>query len=316
MHLSTAEATGTIQRTMNKMGYTIRELTKYSQAFVHYARHTQAPTLDIGAAFGVATIPALRSGAQVIANDLDDDHLQTIAGNVTPEERERLQLVKGRFPYDLDFEDNSLGAIHASQVLPFLPGAELLEGIQKMFRWLKPGGRVFIIVSTPFIDMLKSFIPHYLERKSADLPWPGEIEDVASYITHPCVKYLPKFMHFLDDDVLKGLLRSAGFEIENVELFDRGQMPDHIQLDGRENVGIMARKPITTDKWSVMRGALGHLTDYISSRTQAPAVARPGEQAPSFESMPKDRPRLRKLVSSIWRRGSRRAFNHSATQAA
>jgi ribosomal protein L11 methylase PrmA len=34
--------------------------------------------LDIGAAYGVATIAALRTGAEVIANDIDEIHLQSI----------------------------------------------------------------------------------------------------------------------------------------------------------------------------------------------------------------------------------------------
>ena len=54
---------------------------------------------------------------------------------------------------------------------------------------------------------------------------------------------LPPKMHFLDPEVLTRVFAKAGFIVEKAHTFARPEFPKDIQLDGRESVGIVARKP-------------------------------------------------------------------------
>src|SRR5205807_1400524 len=103
-----------IRTTANSMGWSGDAVNEVSQQFIRYATECEQPVLDIGAAYGVATIPALAVGATVHANDLSPDHLAELRRRTPPHLQERLTTLPGRFPHDLQFPDESLGAVHAS----------------------------------------------------------------------------------------------------------------------------------------------------------------------------------------------------------
>ena len=106
--------------TLNKMGYAFDNLTSYGDSFVDFCEIVDGPVLDVGAAYGVATLQALEKGAFVLANDIDRHHLKIIKEKAFRRGFYRLKLIETPFPY-LNFENNSLGAILMSQVLHFLP---------------------------------------------------------------------------------------------------------------------------------------------------------------------------------------------------
>ena len=95
------------QPTRNRMGWTSNQPNELSRLFIDFCGSAQAPVLDLGAAYGVATVPALEAGARVIANDLDSDHLFEIP------DHPNLTRLAGRFP-DFDLPPGSLAAVHAS----------------------------------------------------------------------------------------------------------------------------------------------------------------------------------------------------------
>ena len=49
-------------------------------------------------------------------------------------------------------------------------------------------------------------------------------------------------MHFLDPNVLTRTFAAAGFTVEYAEFFRRDDVTEAMALDGRENVGLIARK--------------------------------------------------------------------------
>jgi predicted SAM-dependent methyltransferase len=161
---------------------------------------------------------------------------------VPPEHRDRLTVVRGRFPHNLSFAPGSFDAIHASNLLHFLRPAELVAGLQLVARWLAAGGKLFVVAGTPYVGNLASFVPTYLERKRAGVEWPGEIENVHAYSSHFSVAELPSFVHLLDDEKLRRAIESAGLEVERIEMFARANLPDYLKYDGRENLGAVARK--------------------------------------------------------------------------
>ena len=228
--------------TLNRMGYMLSQPEKYIQAFIDFSPHAPGPVLDIGAAYGLATLPALEKGAYVIANDLDERHLQILKNKVLSSHLNRLELKSGRMPNELDFEENSLGAILASRVLSFVLPEELELSFQKIFKWLKPGGKFFFLGGTPYMGTFQKFLPVYLNRKAEGYPWPGFIENI-SFCTPERAGDLPGFVHLLDEEVLLRSLKQVGFFIEEVGYNAvLGDYPEDMKFDGREQIGAIALK--------------------------------------------------------------------------
>jgi SAM-dependent methyltransferase len=229
--------------TRNRRGHTSTVLNEYSRMFVNFVPRCAAPVLDIGCAFGVATLPALEAGGTVVACDMEDAHLRELLARCPEGRRRSLVAVRAQFPGGgISFPDGSFDAIHASNLLNYLTGDELVEGVARMHDWLRPGGRVFTISGTPYARNVTEFIPIYEAKRANGATWPGEAYGLADLCPHPSVRDLPPFLHLLDDAVLTRVFTGAGFEIERVEMFQRRNLPEYIALDGRENVGLVARR--------------------------------------------------------------------------
>ncbi|MBI3505886.1 MAG: class I SAM-dependent methyltransferase [Proteobacteria bacterium] len=221
-----AEANGTVP-TLNGMGAMTPELDPYASAFVDFAAFSKVPVLDVGAAYGIATLAALERGARVIANDVEPRHLEILSTRVPEERLHRLRLFPGAFPGGLSLAHESIGAALLGRMLHFLSGDEIERGIANLRRWLVPGGKVFAVALTPYIGTRRDFIPVYESRRAAGLAWPGERER----------------MHYLEPAVLAAAFERAGFDVEVAETFSRPELLGDMRLDGRESMGLIARKP-------------------------------------------------------------------------
>ncbi len=235
-----AEESGLI-KTLNSMGTMTPSPDAFSRAFIEFAPKAPGRSLDIGAAYGVATLPALRSGASVIANDIDERHLKILFNRVPVEHRARLELAVGEFPDGVNFPAGSLGAVLICRVMHFLDGPQIERAAAKVMNWLTPGGKVFVVGETPFIGTAKAFFPTYEARLKAGHPWPGVVENAAAHDPKRADS-LPKLFHLLDERTLGRVFNAAGFGIERLELFARPEYPADIRLDGRESVGLIAVK--------------------------------------------------------------------------
>lgn len=232
--------------TLNGMGYMYERyspyVNEYLKAYIESLPHIKDPVLDIGVAYGVTVLDSLKLGAYVIANDLYKPHLDLLLHNIPAELKNHLTLNLGRFPQETNFEDNSLGAVLISRVLNFLTGDEIEIGLSKVFKWLKPGARVYIIAETVYKELFKKIIPIVDERIEQNLPWPGELDGVRCLMSKR-QEQLPDAIHFLDDKVLKRSLLKAGFSIEKCSLFSKNNIPQDARFDGKETVGIIGVKP-------------------------------------------------------------------------
>lgn len=228
-------------RTLNSMGTMTPAPDIFSRAFIDFVPKAPGRSLDIGAAYGVATLPALRSGSLIIANDIDERHLKILFNRVPAEHRSRLELAPGEFPDKLDFPTGSLGAVLICRVMHFFDGPRIERAAAKVMKWLAPGGKVFVVGESPFIGTAKAFFPTYESRLKAGGPWPGVVENVAAHDPKRAGS-LPGLFHLLDERVLGRVFTAAGFAIERLELFPRPDYPADIRLDGRESVGLIAVK--------------------------------------------------------------------------
>ena len=232
--------------TRNQMGWTSDQLNEVSFQFVDFCRTgacaEHSPALDIGAAYGTASLEALRAGAWVIANDLDPGHLEELERRARQQGLTRLRLKPGRFPREVHFEPDTLGAVHASNVFHFLTGNQLSEGVRAIARWLRPGGKLFVQAATPYQAAFSGFIPEYEKRLNSGVRWPGWVEKISRYSRHKKLGAMPASVHLLDDRVLSAVVASSGLVVERAWLYHRGDFPKELKLDGRESLGLVAVK--------------------------------------------------------------------------
>lgn len=233
-----------VSKTLNKKGYTSTLLNHYTQSFLELIKPSSSHVLDIGAAFGVLTIEALKRGAYVVANDIEVQQLKILQKNVPIPFKSNLEIKQGSFPDSLEFHEESFDAIVISQILHFLSGSQIDKGLNLAFKWLKPNGKIFITAVTPYTGVLEKFLPIYKMRKEEGSPWPGIIEDISMYCSNQeILENNPHFMNFLDKDILKYHCGHAGFLIEECESFAREDFPDYLKGNGLENVGLIGIKP-------------------------------------------------------------------------
>jgi ubiquinone/menaquinone biosynthesis C-methylase UbiE len=229
--------------TQNQRGFTY-QLTHVAQAFIDFAAQATLPVVDIGAAYGVATLPLLEKGASVVAIDLSQDHLDQLSVNVAEADRERLTLLNGRFP-DITLPTTPVAAVYLSQVLPFLTPDEVREGARVLYNWLAPKGKVFVVSFTPYLAHVADYIPVYEEKKAAGLPFAGFVDDLSRYCSDDYVKsQLPNQINHVDEDDLRQSFTDAGFAIERLATFgdENDDLPSGIKFDNRERVGMIALK--------------------------------------------------------------------------
>ena len=232
------------------MGWISEVLGPVSVLFVEFCASgfcgQAAPALDVGAASGAASEAAWRAGAWVIANDLDAAPLQDLERRVRQEgsaaEWARLAVKPGRFPREPHFEPESLGAVHACNVFHFLTGNQLALGARKAARWLRPGGKLFVQAATPYQVPFEAFLAEYERRVARGEKWPGWVEKIGAYSKHRLLGQMPRSIHLLDDRVLERVCSDAGLEVERAWLYRREDLPESLHLDGRESVGVVARK--------------------------------------------------------------------------
>jgi len=229
--------------TMNDKGFMFEVLDEYAEEFISIAGASKHPSLDIGCAYGVATIAALKAGARVIGCDMDQRHLDILKSRAPADLQTNLNLMTGTLP-DIDLPDGNFGAILCSRVLHFLPGDEIEASVRNMYRWLKPGGRLFLVADTPW-GIWRNFIPTWEENQTKAARWPGHMEKPVNYLPYkPSADDVgPPLMNLLDPKLLTRTCEEAGFVVQRAGFIDRNDFGGDGRMDGRENCGIAALKP-------------------------------------------------------------------------
>lgn len=223
--------------TLNQRGFMAETLDVYSAHFVEFAGRIDAEVLDVGCAYGVATRAALENGARVLACDMEEGHLQILERETPRVLRERLHTAVGMLP-DLDFPGQSFGAILCSRVLHFLLPDEIHTTLDKMYDWLKPGGRLYLVADTPYTGFWFSTAPEYERRKADGEEWPGYIDDISTLLGSGRVPDgMLAYLNPLDPDILQRECERSGFVVDEAAFVSRDGSPD-----GRQHAGCIARK--------------------------------------------------------------------------
>ncbi len=246
--------------TLNGTGSMTKTLSSYSESFANYAGQCDAEVLDVGCAYGVATIAALRRGARVLAIDMDQGHLDILEGDVSGEFKQRLSTQQGVLP-DVDFEYERFAAIHAARVIHFLRPEDVQKTIQKMYHWLQPGGKLFLISDTPYFPHWAARVSEYEARKAKGDLWPGYIDNINKFFDDRDLVGGSNFLdsgkdaatalagidviNLLDPDTLNRECTEVGFKVEDVGYESLAIDIDGVKLrGGMEHVGVVAVKPL------------------------------------------------------------------------
>jgi 2-polyprenyl-3-methyl-5-hydroxy-6-metoxy-1,4-benzoquinol methylase len=233
---------GILETTNNNRGY-MHEPSPISKLFFQFARQTKGKFLDVGCASGVNSLPVLEAGASVVGFDMDQMHLSNLKQKAGKELGKRLEVVHGLFPDNFNFPENSFDAVLMSQVLGFISGPKIREGFHKVTKILKPEGKLFIINYTPFISITKNYIEEYEKRKEQGKLWPGHVEDLSKYCSdRALLENLPNTLNLMDNEILERELALSGLKVEFSEYLGGNMVPPIFQLDGKEWIGIVAKK--------------------------------------------------------------------------
>ncbi|WP_010655119.1 class I SAM-dependent methyltransferase [Fluoribacter dumoffii] len=251
----TKETTGIFTKTHNPFGgFTTTPCDPVSQRFIEHAALSAkkgGKVLEIGAAFGAATLEAIAKGATVFCNDIDTENLAVVRQRfmeITDDSSEsltgdssKLILVPGELPNELiGLPEKQFDAILICRVLHFFSGAKIEESLALLSKLLAPGGKIYIVCETPFLRNWQRFIPEFNRRVENKEDWPGEITEPAKFESSGRVSSLPKFVHWITKEVLDRSLLKAGFSIEHSEYINRsGQFPEDLLLPeyGKESIG-------------------------------------------------------------------------------
>jgi SAM-dependent methyltransferase len=243
------EIKGRFLKTYNPSGgFAVTPCDPISQQFINFSKGN---VLEIGAAFGAASIQALNNGATVFCNDITPKNLAVVKNRymkgreITNKLENKLKLIPGTFPLELSgIPQNFFDSILICRVLHFFQGTQIDNSLSQLFENLKPGGKLFIVCETPFLKNWLKFLPEYNERVNQGKDWPGEIYNPAEYEDSGRASSLPSFVHWITKEVLERTLKKNKFNIEHLSYIDRkGQFPNDLIFDGRESVGAVAVKP-------------------------------------------------------------------------
>ena len=224
---------------LNGRGFMEQDLNNISKSFVEESSELEGLSLDVGCAYGIASIAALKKGSKVLASDMDQAHLDILLKETPEELKDNLTTKLGTLP-NIDFKNESFMTIHCSRCLHFLTPNELIETLRNMYNWIQPGGRIYLITDTCYSGPWKNYLPEFEKKLEAGDPFPGFIENVLDCLP---ISRLPKgmtpHMNCLDPDTLSRECKLAGFEIITSKYFGPSRASSNY---GKDHAGIIAIK--------------------------------------------------------------------------
>lgn len=241
--------------TLNHMGGMTRNFDKITKNFINFTvsnkQNSSFRTLEIGAAYGDVALECLKKGvANYLINDLDKRHLEIFKLRAKREniDHNAVEIISGDFPDVIQFFP-FYDAILISRVMHFFEPSKWKRSLNTLFYLLKPGGKIFITVISPYVKPFVPFLKKYLERRKEGEPFPGFIKDIFKELHIPRItelsedpnNHFPK-LNLMCTTLLTSHFRKVGFEVLETCEFPFMYESTIWQLDGRESAGLIATK--------------------------------------------------------------------------
>uniref|UniRef100_A0A914W786 Methyltransferase type 12 domain-containing protein n=1 Tax=Plectus sambesii TaxID=2011161 RepID=A0A914W786_9BILA len=242
------------------------ELAEEFHEYMEIASRADANVLEIGAAYGTPYLMETfkkESMGHYTACELVGDQLRILATKIEeldPSKLSNLTLIEGPFPHKevVDhLQEDGYDAILALHVFHFLTEEEVVEAFKQVHRLLKPGGKLFAKMLTPYNGIMRpevvqkamEEVQNYLVHRTR--PLPGFIENfrdrsrIRESVTDDLLEELgiTTDMHGFqfDRDATKIFLESERFLVEICDYSPLNLPP--FKLDGREILTIIAQNP-------------------------------------------------------------------------
>ena len=207
--------------TMNQRGFMTVNNDEISQLWVDYSKQCKTPVFDGGAAYGVATIAALKQGATVISNDSCEKHLLYIVKSpqLNEDDRKRLYLYPGSLP-NIDLPESSIGAIHLCRMMHFFHPDECEKMFENAKKWLVPNGLFFLVIMSPWhYTAPKDFYKQYEKKIQEGELFPGQITDFTINSGQKFQGACTTYLHSMDPQVVMRLATKYGFIIKRLQIY-------------------------------------------------------------------------------------------------
>lgn len=199
-------------RTKNQMGFAHLTPLKITQDFYTQAETQKGMYADIGSAYGIDTIHIVKLGARVVAIDLEQQHLDILQQQLSPQEQQRLETRCQRFPEAVSLELAHYDAILLSRLLLFLTPDSVVEALKKVYKALKVGGKVYIITVSPFSESWELIKPAFEEHQKLFPTQPFFVSNLWKILPQTRL-FLPQSIQLFDQKALKNVLEQTGFEV-------------------------------------------------------------------------------------------------------
>lgn len=226
------------------------------------------PLLDVGAAYGVHTLHAMRHGRDVLALDCDKVHLAELrrrADNLVADtpaaDRPALGNLAGtvfaKLPKPDALPPASVSGVLLSEMMHFLHPGEPQRLFEHISHWIQPGGKVVATMGS-FAPVALSFAsrPDFflrdgwtIDKALEALTWPDqELLDAAPGIImfkkhSPYRKDHGIHVYLYNLEEVAALCRLTGFVVERLEYVSLGKYPTADPINEPECVLLVARKP-------------------------------------------------------------------------
>lgn len=228
--------------TLNKTGFMFNKLDPISERFITDTINSKFPILEIGSAYGVVSQKALINKSIVVANDIDMRHLLLLRNQVDVKYWSSLYLNNQKFPEETDFSENLFSNIIFCRVAHFLDPDAMELGLNKIHKWLIPGGKLYFVVITPYHRRFKWFLSTYNKRWKDGVEWPGEIKECANIWPQELSNYIPDYLHLMDERPFERAVKKIGFKILEMSLFQWKIFDNLVKDDSKDYLGAILRK--------------------------------------------------------------------------
>ena len=244
LQIPTPVENGMMIPTLDRQGWIWLYKDEITKSYIDYAAETEGLMLEIGAGYGHIILEVLNKGARAIAVEISQDQLEIIKNRVTESGLSGLKAIRAEFPEELDLPENTIDGVLISRLFHFFTGERIRESLRKVYAWLKPGGKVFIVADSVYRTIFKELIPLYEKNVAQGVEWPGWFENVRKLIPQGRLnpETQPLAMNLTDPGIWRRELVLAGFKVEVSSFFEYPADPDYARLDGREIVGAIGVK--------------------------------------------------------------------------
>ncbi len=217
----------------------------YCREFINFAvNHNSGYVLEIAGAYGLISYIVSKLGGKIILNDMSKEHLDIFYSNIQENEKRNVIIKQGKFPDEVELSDSCLNAVLIANLFHFFRLEEIIIALEKVYKWLKPGGKVFITATSEKHGYTK-FLPKD-KRDKMNIPGEGVFENAGDFLKNNIPYNRPQFHHWISPQTMEYVINKAGFYLEKTSYISWkgvfGEVGDPWIDDGREAVGAICSK--------------------------------------------------------------------------